>query len=413
MPDGPGHAKKLPVIGTALLIAGAAVGAGILGLPIQTGLAGFGPALVGQLAMAGALLATAWVLAEALIRRRGRERDLAWLYQQELGRGGRWMLIIGYLVNLYGIMVAYLAGAATVLGSLLGRPEWQGTLLLAFFVPATALVLFGLPVVRRGNALLIVLLVGSLLYLLWHAAGGVQVSHLSYRDWSFFPATLPIIMCTLAFHNMVPLICRSLDMQPAPVRRALGIGVAITLVVALVLTLMVVAVLPLQGSSSSLLAAYQDDLPATIPLARHLGSPSILAAGLLFAICAILTSYITLSSALLNFWTDILPPAVANRWYRAGITFLPPLVVVYVYPDLFLKALDVAGGLGIAVIYGVGPAVMLLRRRGGAGWVRMAGVALLVVFGVVVLLELAQELGWLAIRPEVEHWTSYQHLPAR
>lgn len=404
--------SKPPVLGTALLIAGAAVGAGILGLPVQTGLAGFGPALLAQAAMAGAMLASAWVLASGMLKRQAKDRDLAWLYQQELGRPGRWLLVLGYLVNFYCILVAYLAGAAEVLSALLGRPDLKGLLLICFFVPATALVLFGLEAVRRGNALLIILMLGSLAYLLWHAAGGMQASRLTYTDWAFLPSTLPIIMCSLAFHNMVPLVCRSLDMQPRAVLRALALGVGITLATAVVLTLVVTSVLPLEGSGSSLLAAFKADQPATVPLSRYLGSQAILVAGLLFSICAILTSYLALGTALLNFWGDLLPAKFSGRWPRALLTFLPPLLIVYIYPDLFLTALNLAGGLGVALVFGVGPAIMLLRRSGASRWVRLAGVVLLVLFSAVVVLEVAQESGLLKISPQVEHWTSYQPHPA-
>ncbi len=405
--------KRPPVMGMALLIGGAAVGAGILGLPVQTGLAGLLPSVLGQVLLAVALWVTAWIIAEGLIRRDAGNRDLAWLFEQELGPWGRWLTIAGYLVNYYGALVAYLAGAGAVLSTLLGWEGGRAGLTVAFFIPATALGLFGLAVVRRGNAVFMALLGLSLAYLLWRGLQGMQPARLAHTDWGFAPSILPIIMCSLAFHNMVPVTCRSLGYQRGPVRLALVLGMLIPLSLGLLWTLVVVGALPLSGGEGSLLGAFQADQPATLPLAAALHSPGIKVAGMVFSLCAILTSYLAVVVALMGFWRDLWP--AAGRWTRAALTFLPPILVVEIYPDLFLQALDMAGGLGVALVFGVAPALMLLRWRSSsssssppAAWVRLGGWLLLALFLAVACLELAQEAGWLHLRPEVEHWTSYQ-----
>jgi tyrosine-specific transport protein len=399
--------QRPPVLSTALLIAGAAVGAGILGMPVQTGLAGFGPTTIGLLIMALAMWVNAWILAEGLIRRGAGKEDLAWLFHQELGQGGRWLTIAGYLINYYGVMVAYLAGAGAVLAALFKWEAGQSALTLGFFVPATALTLFGVAVVRRGNALLMLLLGASFLYLLWRSWQGMQPARLTYTDWGYLPSVLPIIMCSLAFHNMVPLTCRSLEFKRGPIMAALGLGTLATLVLSLFLTAAVVGALPLQsGDGASLWSAFQADQPATVPLAQSLKAPGIMTAGSIFSICAILTSYLAVGTALMGFWRDLWPGA--KRWSRAALTFIPPIIVVYLYPNLFLEALDLAGGLGVGLVFGVAPALVLLRWRPASPWLRLGGWALLILFAGIVSLELAQEAGWLHINPNVEYWTSYQ-----
>ncbi len=399
-------ATRPPILSTALLIAGAAVGAGILGMPVQTGLAGLGPALVGLVIIAVAMWVNAWILAEGLIRRGAEKQDLAWLFHQELGAGGRWLTVAGYLINYYGVMVAYLAGAGAVLAALLGWEAGRPMLTLGFFLPATALALFGVTVVRRGNALLMFLLGASFLYLLWRSWQGMVPERLTYVDWGYLPPVLPIIMCSLVFHNMVPLTCRTLGFKRGPVLTALALGTLITLLLCGLLTVAVVGAIPLSGGESSLLGAFKADQPATVPLAQSLSVPGIMTAGSIFSICAILTSYMAVGTALMGFWRDLWPGA--KRWSRAAITFTPPIVVVYLYPDLFLEALDLAGGLGVGLAFGVAPALMLLRWRSKSSWIRLGGWALLLLFASIVGLELAQEAGWLHLQPSVEHWTSYQ-----
>ncbi len=396
----------------ALLVAGAAVGAGILGLPVQTGLAGFWPAAAGLSLMWLVLLLTALVIADAYLRQGRAEADLAGLYHRELGPAGKWAAVGAYFINYYGIMVAYLSGAAAVLGLLTGRADLQGLLMLLFFLVATGACLAGPGLVRRFNALLMLPLLASLVWLLWLALGEVEPARLTYRDWSYLPATLPVITCSLVFHNLVPLVCRELEGGRRAIFRALTWGSLAPWLLGVLCLLVTVGGLPLRGGEGSLLAAFRHDQPATVALARALHSPQIVAAGLVFSLCAILTSYLAVGTTLMRFWADLAPPlARRGTWARALITFAPPLVVVWVWPDLFLSALNLVGGVGLGVLVGVAPALVLLRR-GCANWALPRGVGwlLLALFVGVILLELGQELGLTHLSPQVEHWTSYQRL---
>ena len=65
------------------------------------------------------------------------------------------------------------------------------------------------------------------------------------------------------------------------------------------------------------------------------------------------------------FWGDLASKYIGGRerWAKPLITFLPPLVVVLIWPNLFLVALDVAGGLGLGIFIGLAPALVLILRR--------------------------------------------------
>ncbi|MCB2189454.1 MAG: hypothetical protein KQJ78_23795 [Deltaproteobacteria bacterium] len=409
--------SRPPVFSCALLVGGAAVGAGILGLPVQVGLAGFTPFLVGLLVLGLAMLATALVLARAQIRHSERCDDLACVFHQDLGHGGKWLATAGYLLNFYGILVAYLAGAAAVLSALLGLPEAQPWLLLGFFVVATGLTLFGLAWVRRGNAVVMAVLGASLVYLLVRAGQNLDTSRLAHAEWALLPSCLPLIMCSLSFHNIIPAVVRELGLKPREADRALTLGLVIPVLLGALWTLAVLGALPLTAPEGqpSLLAAFHADQPATVPLAQALDSPDLTIAGLVFSVAAIFTSYLAAGTGLMGYWRDLAPALrpERRRLWRAMVTFLPPLAVVYLWPDLFLTALNVAGGLGVAVVFGICPALILWRTSAATGFRagRVAGLALLAAFLVLAGLEVAQEAGWLSISSQVENWTNYQPRP--
>ena len=85
--------------------------------------------------------------------------------------------------------------------------------------------------------------------------------------------------------------------------------------------------------------------------------------------------------------------------------FIPPLAVVFIYPGLFLKALDVIGGGSIILLFGVIPSLILLKdeasKRTGT---KVLAICLLVVSLAFMGLELMQEFGLLKINPTVEYW---------
>ena len=404
--------KKRPSpLSVALLIAGAAVGAGILGLPVQTGMAGALPALIALSLMWLVSLTTSWVIADSYLRGGNAQADLASIYQHEIGAWGKWLTVVGYLINYYGIMVAYLAGSAAVLSTLLDIPQARTWMVLAFFVVATAVCIFGLDLVRRFNTLLMVVLLATLGFLLLAATRNLDPGRFAYTDWAFLPSTLPVITCSLAFQNMVPMTCRQLGGKRPLIFRALLMGSLIPWVVGVLCIITLVGALPLTGGEGSLLSAFQHDEPATIPLAQALGQTGVTAAGLLFSICAIFTSYLATGSALTGFWRDLAAPIVKGRadWPHPVMTFVPPLLVVLVWPDLFLTALNVAGGLGLGIFIGLAPALVLLLRRPAnwrAPW--LLGAVLFVLFALIIMVELGQEMGLLRILPQVEYWTSYQ-----
>ena len=400
--------KGSPVLTMALLIAGAAIGAGILGLPIQTGFAGLTPSLAGLVLLGCGLLFTAWVLAEHYMAAGKEDMDLPSLFHQQLGHSGLVMVVAGYFLNYYGIMVAYLAGAGSVLCQLFGAKGSENWLLLAFFVPATGLCVYGLRLVRKANAVIMAALGLSFVWLLAQTGSHVEPERLYRMDWGFLPSILPIIMCSLAFHNMVPVVCRGLKGERGPIVKALSLGMAIPVFVCVLWILVVIGAVPLDGhGGGNLMTAFTKNQPATVPLTTALNSPGITLAGMVFSLCAIFTSYLAVGTGLMNFWGDLWQKGARTKALKVSLTFVPPLAVVYLWPELFLTALNVAGGVGVALIFGVAPALLVIKGRPGSIKPRpVLGWFMLALFCGMVCLELMQEFGFLAISPQVEHFTS-------
>ena len=396
----------LPVLSVGVLITGNLVGAGILALPINTGLSGFGVAVVLMLVFWVLMLTTARILADRVLATRQESFDLPSLFGESLGPAGRWVAVAANLLILYGLMVAYLSGGTAIIASLLDLaiPQWVLTLL--FFAFTTGFALFGAAMVRKGNVLLMLGMWGAFLVLILLAAPRITAANLAFVDLALIPSALPIMIAAFHFHNIIPTACRSLQYDRRAVGRALLLGTTLGAVMNGLWVLVALGALPVTGPGErNILHAFDNGLPATVPLSAVIDSTAFTVGGLLFAILAITTSYLTNATALQGFVQDMTGGLRArpSRVRDALITFGPPLVVTLVYPDLFLKALDLVAGVGIALLFGILPGVLLIKG-GKTPRARRWGALIVACFLVVLLFEICQEVGVLRIDADAELW---------
>lgn len=392
---------------SGLLLAGTTVGVGTLGLPVKTGMAGAGPALLAVFVLWAAMFATGWILVRTLLRFRDPDIDLSTVFQRELKGWGKWPTTVGYFIIFYGVMVAYLLGGAKISAFLLGMQQHETLIMIVFFALMTGFTLFGSAMVVKGNAILMIILGGVFLVMISLVATDLKPGRLLYSDWELLPGALPIIICALAFHIVLPSVCKNLEWDPSAVFKAFLIGTLIPLVLNIIWIVAVLGALPLQGDGQgNLLAAYQSGSPINIPLSIALKSSSITTAVNFFSMLAILTSYIAVGVGLMSFIKDLLPPQLkGNRPLLAGLTFLPPFLVALIWPELFLKALDVVGGFGVVLVFGVLPAIIGIKQSAGKPVIqRGLAYALVALFILLLILEVFQETGMINLSPGLEHW---------
>jgi len=354
------------------------------------------------------MFVTGLILTNRIIESNQTVSDIPALFHKELGPLGKWLSITGYLIIFYGFLVAYLSGASSILVNLIPLPLAKPVWTVIFFIVATVIITYGLDLVRKGNIAIMTVLGISFMFLLVETGQNIVPQRLTYTDWHFVAATLPIIACAFVYHVIIPTVCRSLKCQHRACRQALFIGTLLALILNILWVFVVIGVLPLTGQGQgNILTALHESLPATVPRSLALHSKVITTAGMFFALAAIITSYMGLGISLMGFTKDMISSygIKSSRFMEAGFTFGPPLMVALVYPNLFLNVLDLVGGIGVLLVFGFLPCLMVIKSsRKQAGWQRAGGYVMLCVFGVLLLLELSQELGWLQLHPHVEYW---------
>ena len=375
--------KKKTVIWTAGLVVGNLIGAGILALPVSLGLSGMIPAFLLLTVFGGMMFFTAEILSREAISQQSSTFDFPSLYDRYLGHWGKWAAIITNGIILYGLLVAYISGAAQILADLSGSQIPVIWFSLGAAIVFSLLAILDLSVINRYNAILVGALLAVFLLLLLLCLPHLQSGRLVISHWEYAPLAIPLAVTACHFHNIIPVLCKNLDWDLRAMRHAVLIGMFTALTMNILWTLCGIGTLPRHGNNS-LFLAYQNNLPATVPMRNIFGSNlfTILAAG--FSITAIVTSFIANSLGLMNFIRDLLSHSCFRRMIQGGtiikcFSLIPPAVIALVWPGVFIKALDVVGGVGIVTLFGILPCLIAIRSSRYSRKIHIAGLIFLIL----------------------------------
>ena len=402
------QAKSQPIFTMSLMVTGNLLGAGILALPVNLGPAGMIPAAIGITAVWALMLYSSFVLADQKELVQGDTGGLPSFFGLKLGPTAKWIAVAADLIVLYGVLTAYLTGTTTILEGLFKIPLPQPVICLIYFAVVAGLTSFGVNILRKCNAGILVAMGVTFLMLIAMTESHVNAARAVPMRWDFLPAAMPVVLTAFLYHNLIPTVCRELNNDRRAIRLTMFIGSAIGLGMNLLWTGTVFCSLPFTDPKDiSILNAFNLDLPATIPLSLMLNNPLFTDIGLMFAVLSMTAAFMANGQALRDFLLDLTDTCFncRNRTLIWVLSFLPPLLVAVFYPGIFLTAMNVVGGVGVCVIFGVLPSLLLLRQGRTDRRAYWGGVVMLTLFGLILCFSVAQELGLTHIHPDVEYWT--------
>lgn len=350
------------VIGGMLLIAGSCIGAGMLGLPIVTGLCGFVPSIA--LLFCGWLFMTATAL--LLVEVNGwfpRQVNLLTMVQHALGKWGKGLCWITYLFLFYALLVAYISGIGGLCstfsqGSLsLAFPAWLGSLL--FVLLFGWMIYLGTRRVDLFNRFLMIGKIGFFVLLVAVGIFYINPELLVRADLSYATGALPLLVIAFGFHNMIPSLTAYLKGDLKRVRFTILGGSLLALVIYLTWEVVVLGIVPLHGENG-LIVSLTQDREASQAIAALLDSSSVRLFSQGLAFFALLTSFLAQALSLVHFLADGLKVNYKKQENigLCALALLPPLVFSLIYPQLFFKALNFAGGICAVILFGLLPVAM-------------------------------------------------------
>ena len=373
---------KLTLYEAVAIIVGANVGSGILGLAYSSRLAGW-PILVLWLAVAGLFTTFSMLyVAESALRTK-KPLQLPGLAEKYVGKVGSVLIFISVCANSIGCMVAYTTGSGNILCTLLGLPNWAGSLL--FTVPCVLVVWFGLKATGLWEKFMstgMVVLLG-IIVIASFLSGKADVSRAVYANWTYaVPLLSSAIFCYIAQYA-VPELARGMRHTPKKLPVAIILGMFITGVLLAVVPL---AVLSLTGADKVTQVA-------TLAWGEALGTWALYTANI-FALCAMMTSYWAVGGSMLTNIVDMFKlkdeKETKTRLIAIACTVLPPFILAYAGLVSFVDAIGWAGTFG-GVIMSIVPVLMVnnARKKGDiepewkCGWYAHPAVqgAIIVIFG--------------------------------
>ena len=345
---------KLTLYEAVAIIVGANVGSGILGLAYSSRLAGW-PILVLWLAVAGLFTTFSMLyVAESALRTK-KPLQLPGLAEKYVGKVGSVLIFISVCANSIGCMVAYTTGSGNILCTLLGLPNWAGSMLFTF--PCVMVVWFGLKATGLWEKFMstgMVVLLG-IIVIASFLSGKADVSRAVYANWTYaVPLLSSAIFCYIAQYA-VPELARGMRHTPKKLPVAIILGMFITGVLLAVVPL---AVLSLTG-------AEEVTQVATLAWGQALGTWALYTANI-FALCAMMTSYWAVGGSMLTNIVDMFKlkdeKDTKTRLIAIACTVLPPFILAYAGLVSFVDAIGWAGTFG-GVIMSIVPVLMLNNAR--------------------------------------------------
>ncbi len=402
------HVQKVrgSVLGASLLIAGCCIGAGMLGVPVLTSVAGFTPSLL-MFALSWLFMASTGLLLLEINVFLGGHSGIVSMAEKTLGSVGKAMSWVLFLFLFYSLMGAYVLGSGNILSEFslevlgLHIAPWLGS--LGFVVVFGLLIFSGTTQVDYFNRALMVGLVAAYIGLVVMGGSHVESDNLAHVDWNAALFVVPPMIISFGFHNLVPSVSYYLGTHK--VKRlvvSVLVGSAIPLVIYLLWQWLILGIVPLEGAGGFREALDSGDM-ATQALRRSVGTAWIVTIAEYFAFFAIVTSLLSVALSFVDFLADGLHVrrTIKGRALLCTLTLLPPFGIAVGYPTIFLKALGYAGAYGAVILFGIIPALMVWVGRYRRDWdmkrLLPGGRPILILViafaSAIVLLQLARDLG--------------------
>lgn len=360
-----GESKTL---GAVLLIAGTAIGAGMLGVPISTGASGMFAASTLLIGMFLYMLVTLFLFLEAMYYCPNPATNLIGLCRKLSGpitESFAWML---FLTLLYAAAASYMMGSGEIIASsftLFNGNKMLASIIFAFTFSSIAF--FKMEWIDKLNRLLIAGLLLSFIMLITTSVPHISVSNFSGGTPWLAVAAIPTVVTSFTSHIILPSMRTYLDNNLSLLKRAILMGCGIPLMFYLSWEFIILGLLPHSGDYSllAILNSDQDSLSLLIDYLNYhyqVDYFAELVAG--FSFFAIATSFWGVMISLRDFIEDglSLEKYTYHKLYANTLAFTPPLLIMLLSPSGFSTLLHYMGII-ILMLYGIMPIYLVYRAR--------------------------------------------------
>lgn len=356
--------RKGSLLGGVLLVAGCCIGAGMLGLPVLSGQAGFIPSVAMFFLCWLFMVCTGLLLLEVNLWYGG-GINIITMAARTLGRPGKIVSWLVFLFLFYSLMVAYVAASGSLITDFIGaatgyylHSNLGGLLFCLLF---GVLLYLGTGAVDWFNRVLMFGLIISYVSLVAVGASHVNPEYLAHHDWSAATLVIPAVIVSFGFHNLVPSLTTYFHGDVKSLKWTIILGSAIPLLIYLIWEWIILGIVPQEDFQ---IALDKGEI-ATEALKNAVGASWIVNVAQAFAFFAIVTSFLSVALSFLDFLADGLniKKTAQGKVILSLLVLGPPFICAMLYPTIFLMALNTAGGFGAVILFGILPALMVWKGR--------------------------------------------------
>jgi tyrosine-specific transport protein len=356
-----------PIIGAISIIAGTCIGGGMLALPVETAVVGLYPALLSLFIAWAFMLITGLYLVEASL---WVERDAHYLTLSSrlLGKWGKYLATALYLFMGYGSLVGYSSGGSLLLMSFSDyflHFSLDRVHACAIFTMIFGLCLyFGPKVIGKVNTILLGGMILSYFLIVTLGVNHIDVRLFTHSLYKEMPTVFPLMLATFSYQMVMPSLTTYLNRNPKALRLSVILGTTIPFVIYAIWETIVFGIVPFSGEAG-LLEALKEGYTATDCLKSFVTSSWLSLSSELFAIFAIVTSFLGIGLGLFDFLADLtkIRKTTWGKFWLGLLVILPTLTLAVCYPKAFSKALALTGGFGDAILSILMPVAMVFMGR--------------------------------------------------
>ncbi|MEM8629044.1 MAG: aromatic amino acid transport family protein [Chlamydiota bacterium] len=352
---------KRKVFGSALIVAGTSIGAGMLALPVVTARGGFFPALL-VYTFCWALMTLSGLFFVEISLKMPEGSNLVSMAKRYLGRPGKIASWVLYLFLFYALSTAYISLGGQFLSPILFTSPFWGS--LVFLLLFGGICFLGASAVDAINELLMLGLFVAYGGFLLLGSNRVHFDYLARSDFFAALPALPVIFTAFSYQGTVPSLVSYLQRDHRAVKSAIVCGTSLVFFVYVLWQALILGIIPF-GGEHGLEQAKALGKSAIQPLRYQRIPGPVYLMGEGFAFCAIATSFLGVNMGLLDFLSDGLriQKTVYGKMVLSCLAFLPPTLIALFDPAIFLRALDYAGGFGCSILLVLFPTMMVLISR--------------------------------------------------
>jgi len=352
------------IIGVILLISGTTIGAGMLGLPIATGIMGFMPA-IGVFFLCWLVMTWSALLIVEVNLALKKNVNLISMAKYTLGRSGAIITWIAFVGLYYTLLSAYISVSGNMFFNLINNFFFNENIInmitpLIILILTFPFIVTGIRYIDYFNRILTFILILTYFLLIIILIRHIDPSFLlSYRS-GFFINSLAIVIISFGFHPIIPTITNYLKYKIKHIVFCIIIGSLIPLIIYVVWELVLLGIVPID----SITHAYNKEITFCSLIQLIVNNPLITALIWIFSIFAILTSFMGVTISSIEFLKDglKLKNTSLNFLKLYIVIFIPPLLFTYTFRNGFLTILDYAG-VFLIILAGIIPILMIYKLR--------------------------------------------------